>query len=125
METVTLMLWSRMTKFAHWTVTEIGVPNEAQNAIITIMAKIIRLNGREASVLRTIGFGLGVSGTELQERLQMAPDDLVDVLNTLLDIGYVETPTIKERVTVADYAAEEFEINPSYAADLKEALRRS
>jgi hypothetical protein len=89
------------------------------------MARIIRLNGREASVLRTIGFGLGVKGKELQERMQMAHDDLVDVLNTLLDVGYVETPTMKERVTVADYDAEEFEINPSYASDLKEALRRT
>jgi hypothetical protein len=89
------------------------------------MARIIRLNGREASLLRTIGFGLGVSGTELQERLQMAPEDLVDVINTLLDLGYVETASAKERITLEDFAAESFEINPSYAADLKTVLRRS
>lgn len=89
------------------------------------MSRIIRLNGREASVLRTIGFGLGVTGTELQERLQMAADDMVDVLNTLLDIGYVETASMKEKIGMNEYAAETFEINPSYAGDLKAVLRRA
>lgn len=89
------------------------------------MARIIRLNGRESAVLRYIGFGLGVTGTELQDRLQMPAEDVVDVLNTLLDIGYVETPTMKERITVEEFAAETFEINPSYAGDLKAVLRRS
>lgn len=88
------------------------------------MARIIRLNGRESSVLRAIGFGLGVSGSELQERLQMAPEDMVDVLNTLMGIGYIETPTGKERVVQAEYEAETFEVNPSYAGDLKAVLRK-
>ena len=63
-----------------------------------VMSRIIRLNGREAAVLKSIGFGLGVTGQELQERMQMAHEDLSDVLNTLLDIGYVETTTMRERV---------------------------
>jgi DNA-binding IclR family transcriptional regulator len=88
------------------------------------MARQIKLNGRELGVLRSIGFGLGVSGTELQERTQIAPEDLCDVLNTLLDIGYVETTTMKNSVGLLDYAAENFEINPSYVTDLKEAMRR-
>jgi hypothetical protein len=90
-----------------------------------IMARIIRLNGREVSVLRTIGFGLGVGGAELVERMQMAPEDLVDVLNTLLGVGYVEAASAKEKVTVEDFAADTYEINPAYAGDLKEALKRS
>jgi hypothetical protein len=89
------------------------------------MARIIRLNGREISVLRTIGFGLGVAGSELQERMQMAPEDLVDVLNTMLGVGYVEAASAKEKVTVDDYAADTFEINPAYAGDLRDALKRS
>ena len=88
------------------------------------MAREIKLNGRELGVMRTIGFGLGVSGAEIQERTQIDPEDLCDLLNTLLDIGYLETPTMKERVPFADYAAEIFEINPSYASDLKVAMRR-
>ncbi len=88
------------------------------------MAREPKLNGREAGLLKAIGFGLGVTGDELMERTQMAVDDLCDVLNTLLDIGFVETASMKERVTVEDVPNENFEINPSYASDLKEALRR-
>lgn len=88
------------------------------------MARQIKLNGRELGVLRAIGFGLGVNGTELHERTQIAPEDLCDVLNTLLDIGYVETTSMKNSVGLIDYAAENFEINPSYVTDLKEAMRR-
>ncbi len=88
------------------------------------MSRIIRLNGREAAVLKSIGFGLGISGKELQERLQMAHEDLSDVLNTLLDVGYVETATMREHVGVEDYLDESFEINPSYVADLKGVLKR-
>jgi DNA-binding IclR family transcriptional regulator len=88
------------------------------------MAKAIKLSGREMGILRCIGLGLGVSGTELQERTQIAPEDLTDVLNTLIDIGYVETASMKERVTLEQFATETFEINPSYATDLKAAMKR-
>ena len=88
------------------------------------MARQIKLNGREQSMMRTIGFGLGITGAEVLERMAMIPEELVDVLNSLIEIGYLETPTMKERVTLSDFAAETFEINPSYASDLKEALKR-
>lgn len=91
---------------------------------IRTMAREIKLNGRELGVMRTIGFGLGVSGAEIQERTNIEADDLCDVLNTLLDIGYVETPTMKEHVTLEEMPAELFEINPSYSSDLKVAMRR-
>ena len=89
------------------------------------MARQPRLNGRESGLLKTIGFGLGVSGQELLERTQMSDEDLCDVLNTLLDIGYIETASMKEHVTPEGYATEMFEINPSYAVDLREAMKRS
>ena len=88
------------------------------------MARAIKLSGRESGVVRAIGFGLGVTGTELSERVQMDEADLVDVLNTLLDAGYVEATSMKERVAVADYAAETFEVNPSYTSELKGVMRR-
>lgn len=88
------------------------------------MAREIKLNGRELSVMRTIGFGLGVPGAEIQERMNIEAEDLCDVLNTLLDIGYLETETMKERVTLEEMPVEIFEINPSYASDLKVAMRR-
>ncbi len=88
------------------------------------MGRTPKLNGRESGMLKAIGFGLGVSGEELLERTQMAPEDLCDVLNTLLDIGYVETASMKERVTEEELKTENFEINPSYASDLKVAMKR-
>ena len=88
------------------------------------MAREIKLNGRELGVMRTIGFGLGVPGAEIQERTNIDPEDLCDVLNTLLDIGYLETATMKERVTIEEMPTELFEINPSYASNLKVAMRR-
>ncbi|MEQ1850083.1 MAG: hypothetical protein ABMA01_00690 [Chthoniobacteraceae bacterium] len=88
------------------------------------MAKDIKLSGREMGVLRSIGFGLGVSGVELQERTALAAADLADVLNTLLDIGYIETRSLKERVEIDGVLEENFEINPSYANDLKLAMKR-
>lgn len=88
------------------------------------MAREIKLSGREFGIMRSIGFGLGVTGKELHERTQIAPEDLCDVLNTLLDIGYVETTSMKERVTLAAFLTENFEVNPSYANDLKLAMRR-
>ncbi len=88
------------------------------------MARQIKLNGRELSVMRTIGFGLGLTGVEIQERTQIEAQDLCDLLNTLLDIGYLETPTMREHVPFAEYAAETFEINPSYTTDLKIAMKR-
>ena len=88
------------------------------------MAREIKLNGRELGVMRTIGFGLGVSGAEILERTNIEADDLCDLLNTLLDIGYLETPTMKEHVKPEEMPTELFEINPSYAGDLKVAMRR-
>jgi hypothetical protein len=88
------------------------------------MAKPIRLSGREASVVRSIGFGMGVSGAELQAVMQMDAESLVDVLNTLLETGFVETASLREQITLADFEAERFEVNPSYVQDLKAATKR-
>lgn len=75
-------------------------------------------------VLRAIGFGLGVSGAELQERTNIAPEDLCDVVNTLLDMGFAELTSMKQSVCLADYASENIEINPSYISELKTAMRQ-
>ena len=88
------------------------------------MARAIKLSGREAGVVRAIGFGLGLTGTEVSERVGMDPEDLVDVLNTLLEAGYVEAASMRERVAVADYETEIFEVNPAYTSELKDVMRR-
>ena len=91
---------------------------------MAVMAREIKFNGRELAMMRAIGFGLGTSGSELQERLNVSAEELVDLLNTLLDMGFIETTTMKEAVTVADFGDENFEINPSYASDVREAMKR-
>ena len=88
------------------------------------MAREIKLNGRELGIMRAIGLGIGVPGEEIQTRTNIDAEDLCGVLNTLLDIGYLETPTMKERVSLEEMPAEIFEINPSYSGDLKAAMRR-
>jgi DNA-binding MarR family transcriptional regulator len=88
------------------------------------MARQIKLNGRETAVIKAIGYGLGVSGVEISSRTQMAPEDLTDALNALLELGYVETATMLDRITEKHLATETFEVNPSYVADLKLAIRR-
>lgn len=82
------------------------------------------MTGREGAVLRAVGFGLGITGTELVERLQMDQDELVDVVNALLDSGYLETTSMREHVESGDLSSESFEVNPSYVGDLKEAMKR-
>jgi hypothetical protein len=76
-------------------------------------------------MMRSIGFGMGITGAEIEERMAMSGDELVDILNTLLDMGFVETASMKDHVTSADYATEIYEINPSYASDLRTAMKRN
>lgn len=86
--------------------------------------KQIKLSGREQAVLRAIDYATGNTGEELRERTQLDAGDLADVLNGLCEVGYVETFPPIEPVTFLNYEATRFEINPSYAQQLKETLRR-
>ncbi len=84
--------------------------------------KQIRLSGREASVVRSLGFGLGVNGKELEENVRIEAQDLVDVLNGLMEAGYVECTPFAEQTSVAALANTEYEVNSAYAHELKAAL---
>ena len=86
--------------------------------------KQIKLSGREMAVLRSIEYATGSMGTEIFERTQIDPSDLADILNGLSDVGYVETFPITEPVTILNYAATRFEVNPAYAQELKVAMSR-
>jgi hypothetical protein len=88
------------------------------------MARTIKLTGRELGVMRCVGFGIGVTGAEIRERTHIEPEDLLDILNSMLDMGYIETATMKERVTLGEYEHETYEINPAYSSELKVAMRR-
>jgi DNA-binding MarR family transcriptional regulator len=86
--------------------------------------KKIKLTGRELAVMRALDFANGNTGAEIAERTHIEGEDLVDILNGMCDVGYMEPRPYVERVTEADFAERHFDLNPSYALELKEAIRR-
>lgn len=92
--------------------------------LVTSM-KQIKLSGREQAVLRAIDYSTGSTGAEIGATTHIETDELADILNGLCAVGYVEVFPYAERVTAGSCAAARFEVNPSYALDLKTALRRN
>ena len=86
--------------------------------------KEIKLSGRELAVLRAIDYATGNTGTEIREKTSIEGTEVADILNALCEVGYVEVMPFVEPVNASNYAESRFEINPSYALQLKEAMRR-
>jgi hypothetical protein len=84
----------------------------------------IKLTGREASVLRAIGFTESMLGAEIQDHVRMESEDLTDTLNGLITAGFVETIPYCEQVQLAEMPVMAFELNPAYVHDLREAMVR-
>ncbi|HXM74320.1 MAG TPA: hypothetical protein VN904_03520 [Chthoniobacterales bacterium] len=84
----------------------------------------IKLTGREASVVRAIGFTESMLGTEIQDYVRMESDDVTDTLNSLMSAGFVESIPYYEEVQLAEMPVTAFELNPAYVHQLKEALSR-
>ena len=84
--------------------------------------KQIRLSGREALVVRSLGFALAMPGPELVEHSRLSEEDLVDVLNALMEVGYVECTPYAEHTAVEALPTTEYEVNSAYAHELKAAL---
>lgn len=85
----------------------------------------IKLSGREMSVVRSIDFTNGEHGSEILERTHIELDDLVDVVNGLMDSGFIETnPIVEQHVNAATLPATLFEINPAYIQELRAAIAR-
>jgi hypothetical protein len=84
----------------------------------------IRLTGREASVMRAIGFTESMLGAEIQDYTRMELEDVTDTLNGLIAAGFVESIPYCENVDLASMPATAFEANPAYVHELKEALQR-
>lgn len=89
--------------------------------------KVIKLSGRETAVLRAIETE-GNTGAEIQERTQINQEELTDILNGMCDVGYVEAykplsnlPQM-DPIRNVDVLEFRFEINPSYAQELKKAI---
>ncbi len=86
--------------------------------------KEIKLSGRERTVLRAIDFSTGTSGVDLMTRTNIEAEDLVDVLNALIGVGYAEVVPYAESTSLETFHESIFDVNPSYAFDLRAAIRR-
>ena len=84
--------------------------------------KQIKLTGRERSVLRVLDFTTGNTGAELLEISRLEPDDLVSVLSGLMSPGYLEMSPYAEEAVEETFRTARFDINPSYAQELRAAM---
>ena len=84
----------------------------------------IKLSGREATLVRAIGFTEPMLGAELQDAVHMESDDVTDTLNSLMSAGFVESVPYYDEVQLAEMPVTAFELNPAYASELRQALYR-
>ena len=86
--------------------------------------RFIKLSGREATIVRAIGFTEPMMGAELQDTTHMNGEDVTDTLNSLISAGFVESLPYSEEVQLAEMPVTAFELNPAYAQELRQALYR-
>jgi len=86
--------------------------------------RFIKLSGREATIVRAIGFTEPMMGAELQDNTHMAGEDVTDALNSLMSAGFVESLPYAEEIQLAEMPVTAFELNPAYASELRQALYR-
>jgi negative regulator of sigma E activity len=84
--------------------------------------RYIKLSGREATVVRAIGFTEAMMGAELQDQTHMDSEDVTDALNSLMSAGFVESVPYYDEVQLAEMPVTAFELNPAYASELRQAL---
>jgi len=84
----------------------------------------IRLSGREATVVRAIGFAEPMVGSEIQDATRMELEDMGDTLNALIAAGFVESIPYSEQVDLAEVPVTSFEVSPAYARELRDAIRQ-
>ncbi|HET9800655.1 MAG TPA: helix-turn-helix domain-containing protein [Chthoniobacterales bacterium] len=87
--------------------------------------RTIKLTGREANVVRAIGFAESMLGAEILDFTRMQSEDVTDTLNSLISAGFVESIPYTEQIQIAEMPVTAFEINPAYAHQLKQALIRN
>src|SRR5260370_1842107 len=84
--------------------------------------RAIKLTGREATVMRAIGFTEAVLGSEIQDFTRMESEDVTDTLNGLVAAGFVESIPYREHVQLPEMPVTPFETNPTYTQKLTRAL---
>lgn len=82
----------------------------------------IRLSGREARVVRVIGFAEGMLGAEIQDNTHMDAEDVTETLNSLISAGFVESVPYCDQVDMAEMPTMSFEVNAAYSHELRGAL---
>jgi hypothetical protein len=87
------------------------------------MAREIKLDGGEISVLKAMGLsGTPMFGKLLLGRIEMEDKEFVETLDGLLNMGYVLSTKVNVQ-KVEDVERSFFRVNASYARDLREAMR--
>lgn len=88
------------------------------------MQREIKLNGGEISMLKALGFsGAPLHGLLLLDRVgEMETAEFVDTMEGLLTAGYVLSSKVNVQ-KMEDIERSWFRVNPSYAQDLKDAIR--
>jgi hypothetical protein len=86
--------------------------------------RAIKLTGREASVVRAMGFTESMLGAEIQDLTRMELEDVTETLNGLIAAGFIESIPYCEEVPMAEMPATAFEVNPAYIHELRQALVR-
>jgi hypothetical protein len=84
--------------------------------------RFIKLSGREATLVRAIGFAEPMMGAELQDQTHMDSEDVTDTLNSLMSAGFVESVPYYDEVQMAEMPVTAFEVNPAYAHELRQAI---
>jgi hypothetical protein len=84
----------------------------------------VKLSGREAAVVRAIGFAESMLGAEILDFTRMEPEDVGDTLNGLIAAGFVETIPYAEQIDLAEMPSTAFEVNPAYVHELRNAIAR-
>ncbi len=82
----------------------------------------LKFSGRERAVIRAIDFTTGTLGEEIFTHTKIELEDLVDILNGLISSGYAEAVPYAESTSLETFQATLFEINPSYALDIRAAI---
>ncbi len=86
--------------------------------------RAIKLTGREATVVRAMGFTEASIGAEIQDTTRMELEDVTDTLNGLMSAGFVESIPYFDEVQMAEMPATAFEVNPAYAQELRRAIAK-
>jgi hypothetical protein len=86
--------------------------------------RFIKLTGREATVVRAMGFAESVLGADILDHTRMESEDVTDTLNSLIAAGFVESIPFSEEVQLADMLGTAFEINPAYVHEIRKAIQR-